>query len=356
MHALLLHSLFVADCLHVKRDEQEKSVRSGKTDNRYRMDVVQRITAVDELNGTFEARIEPDPRRYSWQEKSGERLLHDRLDDVYIPHGLVMKMLQAAISLPRPEPVAILDDLDKWIRDRRHAIGRVLDGDQYADEPGDRSATTLDSLAGEGTAFVIVSVDIAESSSWVSRADSNAVSQLLQVFAFEVGLLVAVFHGQVLRYEGDGLMAYFPEPSFISKNDMAVDCALCIQRLIVEGIAPELEARGLETVQTRIGIEAGEASVVLLGSGASKRHPDLVGEVLSIAVNTRKQAEPGEVILGEICERNTHVTWRNQCLRIEPRRPWAYTRSDGTSYGLFRLDPQAVRPIEDAAEWSHTDE
>jgi class 3 adenylate cyclase len=313
---------------------------------RFRMDVVQEVMSVDEDEGTFEVRIEPDPRRYEWVEQHGERMLRDRFDNTFIPHAVVIDMLRRALEMTRPEPVPIFGDLARWIAERRPAIAAVLDGQQYPDDPTDRSAVTLGGLPSEAGAFVILAVDIADSSSWTHGTETRYVTQLMQIFAYEVGLLVAIFHGQVLRYEGDGLVAYFPEPSFISKNDMAVDCALCIQRLIEHGVGPELEARGLAKVQVRVGVEAGEASVVLLGTGASKRHPDLVGEVLSLAANVRKQAEPREVLLGEVCEQNSHVSWREQCSRIEPRRPWAYTYPDGASYGLFRLAPDARRPIE----------
>lgn len=328
-------------------NEQDKRGTRASLDNRYRMDVVQRVIAVDEIEGTVESLIEPDPRRYTWIDREGEQLLYDELDDVYFPRSLVMTMLQAAIEMPHPAPVEVLDDLDRWISERRAVVASVLDGETYPGAAGDKAVSTLESLPASGAAFVITSVDIDDSSSWVQSTPPHLADQLLQVFAFEVGLLISVFHGQVLRHEGDGLMAYFAEPGFISKNDLAVDCAFCIQRLVGEAISPELEARGAEPIKIRIGIEAGEATVVLLGCGASKRQTDLIGEVLSIASNVRKQAEPGEVLIGEICERNSHLSWRGQLSRIEPRRPWTYTFEDGTSYGLFLLDRCARRPIEE---------
>jgi class 3 adenylate cyclase len=221
----------------------------------------------------------------------------------------------------------------------------VLDGQSYPDDPADRSQSALTEAPGEGAAFVILAIDIANSSRWVNEASQQQATRLLQVFAYEVGLLVALFHGHVLRYEGDGAVAYFPEPGFISKNDLALDCGLCLQRLLGRGVNPELVKRGLAPIQARIGIEAGEASVVLLGAAASKRHADLVGNVLAVAANVRKQAEPSEVLVGGVCERNSHVAWREQCEPVTPSADWPY-HTGGQPYQLFRLKSDAQRPVE----------
>jgi len=41
-----------------------------------------------------------------------------------------------------------------------------------------------------------------------------------------LSLVVPEFHGHVLNYTGDGFIAYFAEPSFTTKNDLAIDCVL----------------------------------------------------------------------------------------------------------------------------------
>lgn len=312
---------------------------------RMRMDVIREVISYDPETGIATQRIEPDPRRYAWQERKGQRLLWDRFDQVLISHAVVMDMLKQAVQMPMPAPLPILGDLARWLRERRSVIGRVLDGEAYEGEAGDRSEALLESLPERGEAFVILSMDLAGSSAWSAVAPAEMHDRLLEVLAYEGAQLVVLFYGEILRYEGDGLVAYFPQLNFITKNDLALDCALCLNRLIEDAINPELAARGLAPVHARIGVEAGQAAVILLGAAATKRHRDLVGEVLAVAANARKQAEPGQVILGEICERNTHVMWRAQTTSVEPSDGWPYRIGD-LAYKLYGLAADAKRPVE----------
>ena len=56
----------------------------------------------------------------------------------------------------------------------------------------------------------------------------------------ELALIVAQFNGQVLKYTGDGLIAYFTPPSYNRMNDMALDCALTCRHLLYEAVFPAL--------------------------------------------------------------------------------------------------------------------
>jgi len=54
----------------------------------------------------------------------------------------------------------------------------------------------------------------------------DELARVIPIALFEFSLAIPAFHGHVLKYTGDGLIAYFAEPSFLTKNDLALDCAL----------------------------------------------------------------------------------------------------------------------------------
>jgi class 3 adenylate cyclase len=93
--------------------------------------------------------------------------------------------------------------------------------------------------------------------------------------------VVPLFHGHVLMCTGDGLIAFVAEPSFNSMNDLAVDCALTMRRLISDAVNSALNAERLPSLSVRIGLEAGDAYVVTLDSATTKRDSDIVGEVVN---------------------------------------------------------------------------
>jgi len=86
-----------------------------------------------------------------------------------------------------------------------------------------------------------------------------------------------------------------------------------VRRLVDDAINAELEAVGLPTIDVRLGLDGGEAAIIVLGSDKSKRHADLIGEVVSLPCKIESRADTGEIFLGETVHRNLHFSWRELC-------------------------------------------
>lgn len=108
----------------------------------------------------------------------------------------------------------------------------------------------------------------------------------------------------------------------------------------------ELEAADLPPIDVRLGLDAGEAAIVVPGSDKTKRHADLIGDVLSLACKIESRAGTGGIFLGETVHRNLHFSWRELCAPVDLPADWTYSISDGDPYPLFRLDPTGTRPVE----------
>lgn len=119
-----------------------------------------------------------------------------------------------------------------------------------------------------------------------------------------------------------------------------------MRRLVYDAINPELEAASLPTIDVRLGLDGGEAAIVVLGSDKTKRHADLIGDVVSLACKIESRADTGAIFLGETVHRNLHFSWRELCSAVETPPDWAYSVGGGDPYPLFRLNPTGTRPVE----------
>jgi len=303
------------------------------------MDFRMEVLEPDDKDRTVKFRLIPDPRRYEWRTRNGEEHLYDRFDNLYFPKAVYEKCLADAVGHPIfYQPPKIRDSL-AYIGDRLDQIRKRLRGQAPAPEFLDPSDSFLRGLEAERIGFVILSVDLVGSTSLAIQMEPQRYQTVIQTVVYEVAAIVALFHGYVLKYTGDGLIAYFPEPSFITKNDLALDCALTIRALVYEALNPLLDETGLPRIDIRVGLDSGEASAIAIGNPVTKEHKDIIGAVVSLACKIQAKAPIGGVALGETTLRNLHTGWRQICQPLEPSGEWKYVdpRSNRT-YGIYKVN------------------
>ena len=311
-----------------------------------RFDLQIEVVDVDTEAGLVGYTVRPDPGRYEWRDRDGERVLYDRFDDVYFPHVLVIAMIKEAVQMTPGPALGVIPDVAAYVASRQPEIAAALRGERASGQMVDLAEAQLRAFETDELAFVILSVDIKGSTNLQTSTDRQMFATTITALLTEIAELVALFHGHVLKYTGDGLIAYFAPPTFIIKNDAALDCAFCVRRLVYDAINPELELVGLPPIDVRLGLDAGEAAIVVLGSDKTKRHADLIGDVVSLACKIESRAGTGEIFLGETVHRNLHFSWRELCAPVDRPADWTYSVSDGEPYPLFRVDPTGTRPVE----------
>ena len=225
---------------------------------------------------------------------------------------------------------------DAYIASRLEAIEQMVRGEAPNPPLMDRSEEFLNQVEEEELGFAILSLDVVRSAETLQRVGDREYSRIIGAVLYEASEVLPIFHGFVLSYAGDGLIAYFPEPSFMRKNDLAFDCALTIRGLVYRAINPLLDHHGLPMVDVRIGIEAGSAPIVTTGSPAAKSQKDIRGQVVSMAKKIEGTAEPGGINLGETTVQNLHTGWRQLLEPVDPPPDWPYKNADGQPYGLYR--------------------
>jgi len=310
-----------------------------------RMGFVNSMEWKDREQGILQFVMKPDPRRYEWIEEEGRRLLYDRYDDFYFPEEVLKQLLGLLEGTPiRLQPAGIAY-APAYVRERKQRIRQNLAQDSLRDDsdlPCDKSDEFLEALADHDLGFAIVSMDLVGSTELITRLPKDDFNLVVETLLYECSRVVPEFHGHVLKYTGDGLIAYFPEPSFIIKNDLAIDCALTMHGLVYAAINPCLAEVGLPEIDIRLGLDSGQASVLVLGSSETKRHADIIGAVVSLASKVQALSAPGGICLGEVLERNLHVMWREICELCPPPSDWPYSGFDGKPYKVFRVLDEAL--------------
>jgi len=305
--------------------------------HRFRFDFIQEVISIDEKSRKILLKLEPDPRRYEWKVINGKRELYDKFDNVYFTEEFVFDSYKQLEGMPiyfeRPD----IENAKEYIESRRSHISAMLEGDRSKPTFKDKSEEFLESLTEYKLAFVIISLDIVGSTKLATETDSRIYARIITTILYELSEIIPKFRGHVLKYTGDGLIAYFPEPSFIRKNDLAIDCALTLRGLVYDGLNPILRKKGYPTLDIRIGLDSGEAYIEIIGSPETKQHKDIIGKVVSLAAKIQAQAKPGEIYLGDITERNLHISWRQICEPVDLKEDWSYKDSEGNPYKIHRL-------------------
>ena len=309
---------------------------SGKAMH-FRIDFALEIISVDEDERTFTFRLIPHPRRYEWKEIDGKRYLYDKLDDVLFPEKVFFDGVKQMEGQPIYCQPREIDNAEQYVESRIPHIRARLRGDEEPATLEDKSEAFLESLADDKLGFVIMSVDIVGSTKLSTELDPKKYARLISTTLYEISEIIPKFHGHVLKYTGDGLIAYFPEPSFITKNDLAIDCALTIRRIVYNGLNPVFENEGYPSIKIRIGLDSGEAHVITIGSPQTKQHKDVIGAVVSLATKIQSLGNPGDILLGDVTERNLHTTWREICEEIKLRENWMYKGEDEKPYKVHKI-------------------
>ncbi len=303
-----------------------------------RMDFRQEVVDFDKETGRFTAKLTFDPKRYERKAIDGKEGYLDKFDKVFIPIDLLKeiagKMVNQRIFYSPPE----INNADDYILGRMKDIKDYFQNNYEHYKYNDKSEAFLQSLEKDKQRFVILSIDLKGSTKLSQELSSEDNSKIISLYLREMTLLVDKFRGFVLKYVGDGLIAYFPEPNFIGMNDNAIYCALTMKKMIVYAINPVLKELKFPELNFRIGIDSGEAMIKTLGVANIKMHKDLIGATVNIAAKIQSLAKDKQILLGESTALNVHTFWRGKIKKSDIPEGWSYKdKETGEPYQIYHL-------------------
>lgn len=301
----------------------------------FRIDFVQKIISVDEKTGIFEAELIPNPERYKHKKINGEDGYFDKFDKIFFTLEDVAKQIEGMPIFYSPPKI---EDSNEYILSRADLIKQATDSKKESFEFKDASEDFLENLKKDKMCFVILSIDLKGSTKMSQTLSAEENSEVISLFLREMTLIIDKFNGYVLKYVGDGIIAYFPEPNFIGMNDNAVYCAITMKKMMTYGINPILKEKNLPELDFRIGLDSGEAMIKVLGVKDIKMHKDLIGETVNLAAKIQGFAKNKQILMGESTALNLDTFWRQKIGKLENPNGWNYKdKKSGKIYSIFYL-------------------
>src|SRR6266851_2518317 len=145
-------------------------------------------------------------------------------------------------------------------------------------------------LAGERRHLTILFCDLVGSVTLAAQLDPEEWHATVAGYQHAAADSITRFGGEVVRYVGDGIMAFFGYPT---AHDNDAERAARAGLAILDAIARLNEPPAHTKLAVRIGIDSGQ---VVVGAGAGKE-VDAFGDTANIAARVQAAAEPDTVVV-----------------------------------------------------------
>lgn len=177
----------------------------------------------------------------------------------------------------------------------------------------------LESYEGSKVTFVILYIDLVESTRLSMMLPIHRLATIIQAFTQEMSMLIQAYGGYILKYVGDAILAFFVVPDYDTDESYkanaylpclnAVNCACSMIKVNREGINPILNQYDYPELKVRIGIDIGENVVVQYGWDTynrngkvimKKAHLDALGYTINITTKMTGLAKPDQIVIGKM--------------------------------------------------------
>jgi class 3 adenylate cyclase/predicted ATPase len=188
------------------------------------------------------------------------------------------------------------DDLEKLgvSLGHRKKLLRAIDAVRAARQTRD---TTKVHREAEFRQITVVFCDLVGSTRLAEKLDPEDLQRLIEAYRRECDTAIRRYGGEVARYFGDGVMAFFGWPR--AHEDDAVRAV----RAALEIVPGVTKISGPVTLASRAGICSGPVVVGEIGDNSSSWSMDAVGETPNIAARLQTLAVPNTVVISESTRR-----------------------------------------------------
>jgi adenylate cyclase len=253
----------------------------------------------------------PNPNRYELRTIDGIEYQYDRFEDLCIPNKVIEEAIKSLKGKNAHSVIPRTIGYEEYIQKRRQIVLDFLDGKEPPYHRVDISEDFLVKLEKDyEMKFAILCIDIKGSTLLSQQLSAQLNARLIDLFAKEMSAIVSNFRGYVLKYTGDGLIAYFPIFDYVAMDDTAVDCAMAMKYYVEHFLNETLPTKQFPKLEFRIGIDSGEAVVKDIGDTSNKQHKDLIGLTINLASKIQGQAEDNRILIGDTTLRGLHIDKR----------------------------------------------
>jgi adenylate cyclase len=183
----------------------------------------------------------------------------------------------------------------------------------------------LSKYIGTALKLVVLYVDLVGSTLMTRSLPVNGLATIMQAFTQEMSIIVSKFGGQVLKFVGDAVVAYFPlGASYSHAYNTAVDCSHSMIMIVQGAINPVISMHGYDELQLKIGLDTSEHSVIQYIID-EKPYADILGYGISMAAKLSSLANSNEVIISHTVYMGMHSSLRKKFSEVElDPRMWKY--------------------------------
>jgi adenylate cyclase len=145
--------------------------------------------------------------------------------------------------------------------------------------------------------LVVLYIDLVDSTLMTRSLSVDKLATLMQIFTQEMSVAVSKFNGQILKYAGDAVIAYFPVNREYSLScNTSIACAFYMIAILEKAINSKLIQHGFDALRVKIGVDTSEHSIIQYTLGENS-YADILGYGISMAAKLTKLASPNQIII-----------------------------------------------------------
>ena len=187
----------------------------------------------------------------------------------------------------------------RFFSPEQESLSSITNGEKMQHSAHKRDAI-LSMLEGETLPFTILNIDIVRSSEVVTRLSEEQVKDYYETFLERTTELIQGYGGFVLKYVGDGIIAFFPryiQGMRLAQN--AVLCGLSVFDILKNSINPYLAEKKIPPIECRVSADYGQVRVLKIRSDYGSSAIDLFGKPMNSATKILHFAKPGQMVIGD---------------------------------------------------------
>ncbi|MEM1942225.1 MAG: adenylate/guanylate cyclase domain-containing protein [Candidatus Nitrosocaldus sp.] len=286
----------------------------------------------------FELVIRLDPRRYERKIVNGERGYLDNHTNTFISEDALKLIFDEMIKQP-------IQDMDYEVRNKKDLYSSIIesqtrvkkilkDGLRF-DSTITPSEKYLERHINMKMDVIVLYADIVDSTGMSMSLPADRLANLIKAFMQEMSYLIAAYHGYVLKYAGDCVIAFFPVGNDAGEAcARVVNCAIAMLNITRYAINQVLKEYGYPELRIKIGIDLGENQIVRLGGTL-----DLLGYTMSITAKIVELAKPWQIVVGKWVYDALPDNFKQSLKELRlSKHAWNYRDSkEGKYYNLYVL-------------------
>ena len=158
---------------------------------------------IDEEKGLFEGSMIPDPARYERRTMHGKEGYYDKYDKMFFSDEVLAEAAKSLKGVPIYAPPPAITDFKRYFTEASQRITESLESEAVWKPETDRSNTFLSLNVGRKFLFIVLYIDIVNSTQ-LSRVLSDVAQRtLMPTFQREMTLVIDAHGGYVHKYTGD---------------------------------------------------------------------------------------------------------------------------------------------------------